>query len=57
MSDPHAGFIIASYALTGLVVGGLVLRAVVEHRALRRALEQLEARGVRRRSARQETAR
>ncbi|WP_082312471.1 heme exporter protein CcmD [Chelatococcus sp. CO-6] len=57
MSDPHAGFIIASYALTGLVVGGLVLRAVVEHRALRRALEQLEARGVRRRSARQEAVR
>lgn len=57
MSDPHAGFIIASYALTALVVGGLVLRVLMDHRALRRALAQLEARGVRRRSARQEAAR
>ncbi|APF36300.1 heme exporter protein CcmD [Chelatococcus sambhunathii] len=56
MSDPHAGFIIASYAFTALVIGGLVLRAIIDHRAQRRALKQLEARGVRRRSARQEAA-
>ncbi|GGG45593.1 heme exporter protein CcmD [Chelatococcus composti] len=57
MNDPHTGFIVASYALTTLVVGGLVLRAVFDHRALRRAIAQLEARGVRRRSARREEAR
>ncbi|MBM3081985.1 heme exporter protein CcmD [Chelatococcus daeguensis] len=56
MSDPHAGFIIASYAFTAFVIGGLVLRAIIDHRAQRRALKQLEARGVRRRSARQEAA-
>ena len=47
----HAGFILAAYAVTALVVGGLVLRAVLDHRAQTRALAELEARGIRRRSS------
>jgi heme exporter protein D len=46
----HAGFILAAYAVTALVVGGLVLRAVLDYRAQTRALAELEARGIRRRS-------
>jgi heme exporter protein D len=48
----HAGFILASYAVTALVVGGLVLRAVLDDRAQRRALADLETRGIGRRSRR-----
>jgi heme exporter protein D len=48
----HAGFILASYAVTALVVGGLVLRAVLDHRAQLRALDDLESRGIGRRSRR-----
>jgi heme exporter protein D len=47
---PHGFFIVAAYAVTAVVVGGLILRAVLEHRAQRRALAALESRGVRRRS-------
>jgi heme exporter protein D len=46
----HAGFIIASYGMTALIIAGLILRAVLDERAQRRALSDLEARGVRRRS-------
>ena len=42
---PHAVFILASYGFAALVVGGLVLRAVLDHRAQRRALDALEGRG------------
>jgi heme exporter protein D len=48
---PHAAFILLSYAATVLVVAGLVLWVVLDHRAQARALADLEARGVRRRSA------
>ncbi len=48
----HAGFILASYAVTAAVVGGLVLRAILDHRAQRRALADLESRGIGRRSRR-----
>ena len=47
---PHAFFIVAAYAVTALVVGALILRAVIDHRAQLRALAELEGRGVRRRS-------
>ena len=47
---PHAFFIAAAYSATALVVGGLILRAVTDHRAQVRALAELEARGVTRRS-------
>ena len=48
---PHAFFIAAAYVVTALVVLGLVARAVVDHRIQARRLAELEARGMRRRSA------
>jgi heme exporter protein D len=48
---PHAFFIVAAYAVTALVVGGLILRAVLDHRMQMRAIAELEGRGVRRRSS------
>ena len=49
---PHAAFIVAAYGVTALVLGGLILRAVLDHRAQTRALADLEARGAGRRSRR-----
>lgn len=46
----HAGFIVASYGLAALAVGGLIAWVILDHRAQRRALDALEARGIRRRS-------
>ncbi len=46
----HGGFIVASYALGFVVVAGLVLRAIVEHRVQTKRLAALEERGMRRRS-------
>ncbi|QFU15022.1 heme exporter protein CcmD [Microvirga thermotolerans] len=48
----HAAFIAAAYGITALVVAGLILRAVLDHRLQRRALAALEARGAGRRSRR-----
>jgi heme exporter protein D len=48
----HTFFIAFSYILTALVVTGLILRAVIDHRIQIRALAELEARGVGRRSRR-----
>jgi heme exporter protein D len=47
----HAGFILGAYAVAVLVVTGLVVWVTSDHRALRRALAELDAQGVRRRSA------
>ncbi len=47
----HLGFILAAYLATFAVIAGLVGWTVVDGRALRRRLADLEARGVRRRSA------
>jgi heme exporter protein D len=47
---PHAFFIWAAYGVTALIVGALILRAVVDHRAQLRSLAALESRGARRRS-------
>ena len=49
---PHAAFIVAAYAATALILGGLILRAVLDHRAQTRALAELEGRGAVRRSRR-----
>lgn len=48
----HTFFIVFSYILTALVVTGLVLRAVIDHRIQVRALAELESRGIGRRSRR-----
>ena len=47
----HFGFILASYLVTAAVLLGLVLWTALDGRAQRRRLSELEARGVRRRSA------
>jgi len=47
---PHAFFIVASYATTALILAALIFKAVLDHRAQVRALAELEARGVTRRS-------
>ena len=47
---PHATFIIASYAASAFILALLIGWIVVENRALKRTLAELEARGIRRRS-------
>jgi heme exporter protein D len=47
----HAGFIVASYAAATIVVIALVAWVMLDFRAQRRNLAELEARGVARRSA------
>ena len=47
---PHAFFIVAAYAMTAVIVCGLIVRAVLDHRAQLRALAEMEGRGLRRRS-------
>ncbi len=54
MAVPHIGFILASYAVTGAVVGGAAVAVLLDRRALTRALRRLEARAGR---GRGETAR
>ena len=49
--DPHLPFVAAAYGLSAFVVIGLVVWIVHDHRRLSRAIAELEARGVRRRSA------
>jgi heme exporter protein D len=48
---PHAGFIISAYGVATLVVVFLVLWVVTDHAAQKRALAELERRGITRRSA------
>lgn len=48
----HTFFIAFSYIVTALVVVGLILRAVIDHRVQVRALADLESRVVGRRSRR-----
>ena len=46
----HAGFIVAAYLAAAAVLTGLAVWIVVDGRAVRRRLADLEARGIRRRS-------
>jgi heme exporter protein D len=48
---PHASFIVAAYAAAIIVVAGLIGWVVIDFRAQKRLLGELEARGVTRRSA------
>lgn len=48
----HGGFILAAYLVVVVVLAGLVIWIVLDGRQLRRRLADLEARGIRRRSAR-----
>jgi heme exporter protein D len=47
----HTGFIIAAYAAAVIVVVGLCLWVMLDYRAQRRSLADLERRGIARRSA------
>ena len=49
---PHADFIVASYAVTALVVAVLVAWIATDYSAQKRVLADLEQRGVTRRSKR-----
>ena len=49
---PHADFIIASYAVTALVVAVLIAWIATDYSAQKRLLADLEQRGVTRRSRR-----
>jgi len=51
---PHAGFIVAAYAIALAVVVGLVAWIIIDHRVQTRILEDLERAGVTRRSAARE---
>jgi heme exporter protein D len=51
---PHAGFILAAYAIALAVVAGLIAWIVLDHRAQLRVLDDLERAGVSRRSAARE---
>jgi heme exporter protein D len=47
---PHAAFIVSAYAAAIAIVAVLIVWVVLDRRHLRRALGELEERGVRRRS-------
>ena len=47
---PHAGFIIAAYAIAALVVAGLIVWVEFDNRLLRQRLAALKAQGASRRS-------
>jgi heme exporter protein D len=49
---PHAGFILAAYAVATIVVAALIAWVMIDYRAQRRMLGMMEARGVTRRSQR-----
>ena len=47
---PHVGFIFAAYGAAVVVIGAMIGWVWLDHRAQKRALGDLEARGVTRRS-------
>lgn len=49
---PHLGFVVATYVVAALTVAGLIGWVLADHRAQRRVLAELEARGMTRHSAR-----
>jgi len=52
---PHAAFIWASYAVVALVLAALVAWLVLDGRHQQRLIDELDARGIRRRSDRGRT--
>jgi heme exporter protein D len=48
----HALYVLAAYGVTGLVLAGLIGALLVDYRARRREVAELEAAGLRRRSDR-----
>jgi heme exporter protein D len=48
---PHAGFIIGAYSVSAAVVAALFFWVITDHAVQKRALAELERRGITRRSA------
>lgn len=48
---PHAGFILAAYGMVVVVIAVVIGATLLDHRAQKKSLADLEARGIRRRSA------
>jgi heme exporter protein D len=48
---PHAAFIIAAYAVTFVAIAGLTMFILEDDRRQRRLLDELDRKGIRRRSA------
>jgi heme exporter protein D len=46
----HAGFILAAYGATAILVAALVFWVIADHRSQRRALAALDAQGITRRA-------
>lgn len=53
---PHAGYIIAGYLISFFVIAGLVVWSFAVSRRIHGRIDELEARGVRRRSDKKATA-
>lgn len=51
----HAAYVVAAYGLSALIVAALIAWIMLDGRARRRELSELEAGGVRRRSTRSAT--
>jgi heme exporter protein D len=49
---PHAGFIVISYAAALTIVAGLIMWVMLDRRRLTRTVDELEAKGITRRSDR-----
>jgi Heme exporter protein D (CcmD) len=43
MSDSHWGFIIVAYIVTACVIGGMVLKILLDYRGLKQALDKMAA--------------
>lgn len=56
MFSGHMAYVGAAYLISAIVIGGLITWVVADLRAQRRALQELEQRGVRRRSAAKDRA-
>jgi len=51
MVTGHLGFVAAAYAFAVIILLSLIVWVFADHRTQRRTLAELEARGIRRRSA------
>lgn len=47
----HWGYVLVAYGMTALIIGALVAWLIIDGRRHQRRLSELEARGIRRRSA------
>ena len=41
MSDPRWGYILAAYLVTALVIGGVILKILLDYRSLKQALGRM----------------